>query len=251
MTITDEELMKMNLDELKDNLNKSTEVYQKEYGNLKKHITDTLEGYIRELGMKDYAEVDYVSDHSAEIRVGKTKDCDGYSVDLSYYKRFDNDRRLCMNYWSFGAFDITQKSKVEYMVALGKVAENLASIEHDIFDYDWDNYYSVMHKMQSDDALVSRYEGIIEKKEKAVKEREFINKMKEGTEIIVGVKKGWDNGKVFKYDHIKHIEKITDKNIVFTEDYGHRTKKSYALSLLVSGCWKIKEKDTDTLVTED
>lgn len=249
MTITDEELMKMNIDELKDNLKNSVNAYNESYANLKKHITDVLEHYIMELGMKDYAFVRSVTDNNAEIVVGKENNRDGYSIDLTYYYRYQNRLpHVRMNYWSFGSFDFTEKDKIDYMIALGKVAENLKNIEKDISDYDWKSYCSLLDKKESDDSLVARYKNIILRNERKEKEANILSKMKEGSKIIVDVRNRYEGEKIVRYDVIKTIGRITAKNIMFEEDYGSRTKKDYALGQLILGNWKLKEKESDTLV---
>ena len=249
MVITDEELMKKNIDELNDNFKNSVNAYKESYTNLKKHITDVLEHYIMELGMKDYAFVHSVTDNNAEIVVGKENNRDGYSIDLTYYYRYhDKNPHVRMNYWSFGSFDFTEKEKIDYMIALGKVAENLKNIEKDISDYDWKSYCSLLDKKEADDSLVARYKVITLRNERKEKEAKLLSKMKEGSKIIVDVRNRYEGEKIVKYDVIKTIKSITTKNIMFEEDYGSRTKKDYALGQLILGNWKLKEKESDTLV---
>lgn len=105
-----------------------------------------------------------------------------------------------------------------------------------------------MYKKESDDSLVNRYKDNIAKNEKKEKEAELLSKMKEGSKIIVDVRNRYEGGKIVWYDVIKTIGHITPKNIVFEEDYGYRTKKDYVLGQLVLGNWKLKEKESDTLV---
>lgn len=245
---TDDELMKMNFNELKTKYEAERDSYSDMYAEVKKYLTDIFNKYINDLGMSEYATLTHVSDENATITVCRTKSNRGHDIDLSFY-RYDNvPHRLKMNYWSFGSFMYKETDKVKYMVALGNIADSLESIEKDICSYDWEPLYDAYSKMRSAESLLDRYNTVLHNRAEDMKKKELLAKMKKGSRIIIGVSNRYVGDKFVDCDYIKTVGSITGKNIMFDEDCGRRTKLDYALGQLILGNWKIKEKDTDTLV---
>ena len=223
----------MNIAELKADIDAKAEVCNKAYDALVAYIKNVLEANID----SEVAQISHITDVAAEIAVKDDKH--HRSFELYYHKSFgENSRKLELNFGCFGSFSSNDASAVHYCETLGHIAGILSFLEEpllkcpkakQLFDA-YDNAQSEMWnaKHAFEDAQQEERDRADE-----IKKAEIASKIAVGAKVIVRKKSDWCS------EIAKTIEHVTEKNILFKEDYGKRTKKDEFMSNVLSNRWVI------------
>ncbi len=224
----------MDIAALKAELVAKTEVRAaKAYDALVAHIKNVLEANIDH----KVAEVSRVTDSVAEIAVKDDKH--QRSFELYYNKSFgENSRELKLNFGCFGSFSSDDACAVHYCEVLGHVAGILAFLEENLLKIPkakalWDAYDIAYSEMRNARQALEDAQNEERKHADEIKKAKIASKLVIGRRVVVRKKSQWHD-KI-----VKTIERITDKNILFEEDRGKRTKKDELIANILSNKWEI------------
>lgn len=229
----------MDIAALKTELAAKSEVRAKAHGALVAHIKSVLEANID----RGVAEVSRATDSMAEIAIKGDKHHRSfevyYSKEVYYHKPFvESSRKLELNFGCFGSFSSDDACAVHYCEVLGHVAGILSVLEEhmlgspkakalfEAYDTACSEAWSAQHALE--DAQSEE-----RKRADDAKRAEFASKIAVGTKVVVRKKSQW-HGEV-----VKTIEHVTEKNVIFEEDYGKRTKKDELIANILSNKWEI------------
>ena len=218
---------------LKSELAAKNEVRLKAYDILVAHIKNVLEANID----REVAEVSRATDSMAEIKI--KDDTHHRSFEIYYHKRFgENSRKLELNFGCFGSFSSDDACAIHYCEVLGHIAGILNFLEEyllkipkakalfDAYDKASSEVWNAQHALEN----AQREER---KHADDIKKAEIVSKIVVGAKVVVRKKSQW-------YDEIvKTIEHITEKNIIFKEDYGKRTKKDEFIANILGNRWEM------------
>ena len=223
----------MDITTLETELAAKNEVNTKAYNALVAHIRNVLEANID----AKVAEVSRVTDSMAEITIKNDK-CHR-SFELYYHKSFDeNSRKLELNFGCFGSFSSDDACAIHYCEALGHVAGILSFLEEhllkipkakelfDAYDNACSEAWNVRHALEDVQCEERKHAD-------ELKKAEIASKIVVGAKVVVRKKSQWHG------ETVKTIEHITEKNILFKEDYGKRTKKDELIANILSNKWEI------------
>ena len=180
--------------------------------------------------------VSTISDEHASLKIiGSNHDFDLYY----YYPWGDNKtRKLQMNFGCFGSFGKDDASARMYCEALGHVAGIMDFLEHEMLFTDeakklFDARKNAMNDSYRADSVLNSLENELKVYVRDIKKSEVLAKVKVGVKVIVAKATSW------RKEVVKTIDHITTKNILFAENYGHRTSKDELVNNLLSGKWEI------------
>ena len=223
----------MDITTLKTEFAAKNEVRAKAYKELVAHIRNVLEANID----TKVAEVSCVTDSMAEITIKNDK-CHR-SFEIYYNQSFgEKSRKLKLNFGCFGSFSSDDACTIHYCEVLGHVAGILSFLEEyllkipkakalfDAYDNAYREVLEARHAL--DDALREERKHADE-----IKKVEIASKIVVGAKVVVRKKSQWHG------ETVKTIEHITEKNILFKEDYGKRTKKDELIANILSNKWEI------------
>ena len=227
----------MDVTTLKTELFAKNEVRAKAYDALVAHIKNVLEANID----TKVAEVSRVTDSMAEIKI--KDDTHYHDFEIYYHKRFGNaSRKLELNFGCFGSFSSDDACAIHYCEVLGHVAGILGFLEEyllkipkakalfDAYDNICSETWNVRHALDE----VQREER---KRADEAKIAEIASKIVIGAKVVVRKKSDW------RSEIAKTIEHVTEKNVLFKEDYGKRTKKDELISNILSNRWELLESN--------
>lgn len=222
----------MDIVALKTELVAKNEVRAKAYDALVAHVKNVLEANID----TKVAEVSRATDSMAEIKIKDDKHCRDFNI--YYHKVFGNEtRKLELNFGCFGSFSSDDVCAVHYCEVLGHVAGILSVLEEpllkcpkakalfDAYDNASSEVWNAQHALE--DAQREERNRINE-----IKKAEIASKIVVGAKVIVRKKSDWRD------EIAKTIEHITEKNVLFKEDYGKRTKKDELIVNILSNKWE-------------
>ena len=209
------------------------EVNTKAYNALVAHIKNVLEANID----RKVAEVSRATDSMAEITIKNDK----YhrSFELYYDQSFgEKSRKLKLNFGCFGSFSSDDACAVHYCEVLGHVAGILSSLEEYLLKIPKAKALFDAYDNARREACHARYalkDAQLEERKHAdeLKKAEIASKIAVGAKVVVSKKSRWNN------EIVKTIGHITEKNILFKEDYGKRTKKDELIANILSNKWEI------------
>ena len=221
----------MDITALNSELIAKNEVRTKAYDALTAHIKSVLEANLD----TKVAEVYGVTDSTAKIKIKDSS----HEFELYYHKRFsDEPRKLELNFGCFGSFSSDDACAIHYCEVLGHVAGILSFLEEHLlkipkaktlFDA-YDNACSEVWKAQR--ALHNAQQEECRRADE-IKKAKIASKIVVGAKVVVRKKSQWHD------EIVKTIEHITEKNVLFKEDYGRRTKKDELIANILSNKWEI------------
>ena len=188
------------------------------------------------------------SNVSADVNVSCTSDSASIDVgshSISLYfdtpystANLNQSRVLRMNFSCFGSFGTNDADEIKYCELLGHVAGIMNLLEHHIIKTTyaqslWDAYDKAAREARS---AWSKLQSVTDE----IKHHEIASqKQKVLADLVVGRKIMTFKPTIYHQAQYKTIEKITKKNIMFEEDYGHRTSKDVVVEKVMSGKWVI------------
>ena len=177
-----------------------------------------------------------ISDEHATLNIIGSR----HDIDLYYYHPRGDDkiRKLQMNFGCFGSFGKDDASARTYCETLGHIAGIMDFLEHELCFTDeakklFDDRKNALNDYYKADSVLNSLENELKAYKDDIKKNEILAKVKVGVKIIVAKATHWNNKIVKTIDH------ITAKNILFAENYGHRTSKDELVHNLQSGKWEI------------
>ena len=223
----------MDITTLKTEFAAKNEVNTKAYNALVAHIKNVLGANID----TKVAEVSRATDSMAEITIKNDK-CHR-SFELYYDQSFgEKSRKLKLNFGCFGSFSSDDACAVHYCEVLGHVAGILSFLEEyllkipkakalfDAYDNACSEAWEARHALE--DAQREELKHADE-----LKKAEIASKIVVGAKVVVRKKSQWHG------ETVKTIGHVTDKNVLFNEDYGKRTKKDELIANIFSDKWEV------------
>ena len=223
----------MDIATLKADLAAKNEVNTKAYNALVAYIKNLLEANID----RKVAEVSRVTDSMAEITI-KNDNCH-HSFELYYDRSFsEKSRKLKLNFGCFGSFSSDDVCAVHYCEVLGHVAGILSFLEEyllkipkaktlfDAYDNGRSEAWEARHALEDAQREECKYAN-------ELKKAKIASKIVVGAKVVVCKKSQWHG------ETVKTIDHVTEKNVLFKEDYGKRTKKDELIANIFSNKWEI------------
>ena len=223
----------MDITTLKTEFAAKNEVRAKAYDALVAHIKNVLEANID----RKIAEVSRATDSMAEITIKNDKH--HHSFELYYDRSFgEKSRKLKLNFGCFGSFSSDDACAVHYCEVLGHVAGIIGFLEEHLLKSSKAKMLFDAYDNARREALEVRHaleDAQREERKHAdeIKKAEIASKIVVGAKVVVRKKSRWNN------EIVKTIGHITEKNILFKEDYGKRTKKDELIANILSNKWEI------------
>ena len=223
----------MDITTLKTEFAAKNEVRAKAYDALVAHIRNVLEANID----RKVAEVRRATDSMAEITIKNDKCHRSFEI---YYDQSIGEklRKLKLNFGCFGSFSSDNACAVHYCEVLGHVAGILSPLEEYLLKIPkakmlFDAYDNARHEAWN--ARHALEDAQLEERKHAdeLKKADIASKIAVGVKVVVCKKSQWHG------ETVKTIEHITEKNILFKEDYGKRTKKDELIANILSNKWEI------------
>ena len=223
----------MDITTLETELAAKNEVNTKAYKALVAYIRNLLEANID----TKVAKVSCATDSMAEITIKNDK-CH-HSFVIYYDKPFgEKSRKLKLNFECFGSFSSDDACAVNYCEVLGHVAGILSFLEEYLLKIPkakmlFDAYDNARREVCN--ARYALEDALREERKHAdeIKKDEIASKIVVGAKVVVRKKSQWHG------ETVKTIEHVTEKNILFKEDYGKRTKKDELIANILSNKWEI------------
>ena len=223
----------MDITTLKTEFAAKNEVRAKAYDALVAHVRNVLEANID----TKVAEVSRATDSMAEITI--KNDEHHHSFELYYDPSFgEKSRKLKLNFECFGSFSSDDACAVHYCEVLGHVAGILRFLEEYLLKIPkakmlFDAYDNA--RREECNARYALEDALREERKHAdeIKKADIASKIVVGAKVVVRKKSQWHG------ETVKTIEHITEKNILFKEDYGKRTKKDELIANILSNKWEI------------
>ena len=224
----------MDITTLKADFAAKNEVHAKAYDALVAYIKNLLEANID----RKVAEVSHVTDSMAEITI-KNDNC-RHSFELYYDRSFggEKSRKLKLNFGCFGSFSSDDACAVHYCEVLGHVAGILGFLEEYLLKIPkakalFDAYDTAQREMWRANNDLKDAQREERKHADELKKSEIASKIVVGAKVVVCKKSQWHG------ETVKTISHVTEKNILFKEDYGKRTKKDELIANIFSDKWEV------------
>lgn len=191
-----------------------------------------------------------VLEKNIDLSVAKVASCSASAAtiqianhDISLYfekpwERKNAERGLSINFGCFGAFSKKDVDEVKYCETLGHLAGIIDVLERLLLKTDtakslWKAYDEAEWNAYDAENNVRMIESQIKDIEAALKKETILKKLAEGQQIIV------KKASAYRPAVVKTIEHVTDKNVLFKEDWGRRTKKSDLVSHILRDGWEL------------
>ena len=222
----------MDIATLKIELAAKNEVRAKAYDALVAYTKNVLEANID----CKVAEVRRATDSMAEIAIKNDKH--HRSFELYYHRSFSkNSRKLELNFGCFGSFSSDDAYAVHYCEVLGHVAGILGFLEEHLLKIPkakelFAAYDNACSEMWNAKHALEDVQSEERKRNDEIKKDKIASKIVVGAKVVVRKKSQWRD------EIVKTIEHITEKNILFKEDYGKRTKKDEFIANILSNKWE-------------
>ena len=223
----------MDITTLKTEFATKNEVRANAYDALVAHIKNLLEANID----TKVAEVSRVTDSMAEIRIKADKH--SHSFEIYYHQSFgEKSRKLKLNFGCFGSFSSDDACAVHYCEVLGHVAGILSFLEEYLLKIPkakalFDAYDTAHREVWRANNALKDAQREDRKHADELKKAEIASKIAVGAKVVVRKKSQW-HGEI-----VKTIGHVTEKNVLFKEDYGKRTKKDELIANILSNKWEI------------
>ena len=223
----------MDITALKTEFAAKNEVRAKAYDAIVAHVRNVLEANID----SKVAEVSRATDSMAEITIKNDKH--HHSFELYYDRSFgEKSRKLKLNFGCFGSFSSDDACAVHYCEVLGHVAGTLDFLEKHLLKSPkakalFDAYDNGRREEWNARRALEDAQREERKHADELKKAEIASKIVVGAKVVVRKKSQWHG------ETVKTIEHITEKNILFKEDYGKRTKKDELIANILSNKWEI------------
>ena len=218
---------------LKTELAAKNEIRLKAYDALVAHIKNVLEANID----TKVAEVSRATDSMAEIKIKDDKHY--HDFEIYYHKGFGHEtRKLELNFGCFGSFSSDDVCAVHYCEVLGHVAGILGFLEEHLLKIPkakalFDAYDNASSEVWNAQHALEDAKNEERKRADEIKKAEIASKIVVGAKVVVRKKSDWYS------EIVKTIEHITEKNIIFEEDYGKRTKKDELIANILRNRWEM------------
>ncbi len=223
----------MDITTLKTKLAAKNEVRAKAYDALVAHVKNVLEANID----SKVAEVSRATDSMAEIKIKDDKH--HRSFEIYYHEQFgENSRKLELNFGCFGSFSSDDACAVHYCEVLGHVAGILGFLEEHLLKIPKAKALFDAYDNASSETWNAQY-ALEDAQREERKRADEIKKVEIASKIIIGVKVVVRKKSQWRDEIVKTIEHITEKNVLFKEDYGKRTKKDELIANILSNKWEI------------
>ena len=223
----------MDITTLETELAAKNEVNTKAYNALVAYIKNLLEANID----TKVAEVSRVTDSMAEIKIKADKH--SHSFEIYYHQSFgEKSRRLKLNFGCFGSFSSDDACAVHYCEVLGHVAGILSFLEEYLLKIPkakalFDAYDTAHREMWRANNALKEAQREERKHADELKKAKIASKIVVGAKVVVCKKSQWHG------ETVKTIGHVTEKNVLFKEDYGKRTKKDELIANIFSNKWEI------------
>ena len=223
----------MDITTLETELAAKNEVNTKAYNALVAYIKNLLEANID----TKVAEVSRVTDSMAEIKIKADKH--SHSFEIYYHQSFgEKSRRLKLNFGCFGSFSSDDACAVHYCEVLGHVAGILSHLEEYLLKIPkakalFDAYDTAHREMWRANNALKEAQREERKHADELKKAKIASKIVVGAKVVVCKKSQWHG------ETVKTIGHVTEKNVLFKEDYGKRTKKDELIANIFSNKWEI------------
>ena len=224
----------MNREELHQKVTVARDAFKEQFDKSVKHTNQVLERWMKDLDLGDAKVNPRISNECFEICVARGDDEMYHRFDITFRKNWsEEERKLEMNVGTFGSFSPKDVQECRYYVIVGKLVEHIAEMERDLRDFDWKTFDELQRKFYDANYQLEEFDREQKKIADDNKKSEFRRMIRIGVKVNCGKRNRWS-----ETDEIKTIESVTAKNVVFAEDYGHRTKIDDLLRRLVNGDWK-------------
>lgn len=199
-------------------------------------VKEKLQETLAEAGVDKIAKLNYHEGFSAEIEVeipGKTY---GHIMNLYFFDGWHdedstNKREVELNVGTFGSFSASMKPEVNFYIVAGAIAKNLSKLQEKFDAIDFESYKIARKNYNRAKNELEKYDRDQKMAERLQREHDIEAKLVAGTKLRVGTT--WKNDPI--YDVIDHT---TNKLIFLKNDYGRRTKKTEAISMILNNQWE-------------
>ena len=198
-------------------------------------IKEKLQETLVEAGVDKIAKLNYDDGDSAEIKVeipGKTY---GHSMNLYFFDAwYDEDtkkREVKLDVGTFGSFSATMEPEVNFYIVAGALAKNLSKLQEKFDAIDFESYRIALRNYNKAKNELKKYDLDQKMAERIQREHDIEAKLVPGTKLRVG--STWKNEPIYDV-----IDRTTNKLIFLKNDYGRRTKKNEAISMILNNQWE-------------
>lgn len=209
--------------------------YHTESEKLWATIKEKLQETLVEAGVDKIAKLNYHEGCSAEIEVeipGKTY---GHSMNLYFFDSWHDEislkREVKLNIGTFGSFGASMKPEVNFYIVAGAIAKNLSKLQEKFDAIDFESYRIARQNYNRARNELEKHDRDQKMAERLQREHGIEAKLVPGTKIRVG--STWKNEPIYDV-----IDRVTNKLIFLKNDYGRRTKKTEAISMILNNKWE-------------
>ena len=199
-------------------------------------IKEKLQETLVEAGADKIAKLNYNKGDTAEIEVeipGKTY---GHTMSLYFFNGWNDEeytkkREVKLNVGTFGSFSAAMEPEVNFYIVVGAIAKNLSKLQEKFDAIDFESYRIARRNYNRARNELEKHDRDQKMAERLQREHDIEAKLVPGTKLRVGTT--WKNEPI--YDVIDHV---TNKLIFLKNDYGRRTKKTEAISMILNNQWE-------------
>ena len=198
-------------------------------------IKEKLQETLVEAGVDKIAKLNYHEGCSAEIEVeipGKTY---GHPMNLYFFDSWHDEispkREVKLNVGTFGSFGASMKPEVNFYIVAGAIAKNLSKLQEKFDAIDFESYRIARNNYSRAKNELEKYDRDQKMAERLQREHDIEAKLVPGTKLRVGTT--WKNEPIYDV-----IDRVTNKLIFLKNDYGRRTKKNEAISMILNNQWE-------------
>ena len=209
--------------------------YYAEADKLWATIKEKLQETLVEAGVDKIAKLNYHKGCSAEIEVeipGKTY---GHSMNLYFFDSWHDEispkREVKLNVGTFGSFGAGMEPEVNFYIVAGAIAKNLSKLQEKFDAIDFESYRIARQNYNRARNELEKHDRDQKMAERLQLEHDIEAKLVSGTKLRVGTT--WKNEPIYDV-----IERTTSKLIFLKNDYGRRTKKTEAISMILNNQWE-------------
>ena len=210
--------------------------YYAEADKLWATVKEKLQETLVEAGVDKIAKINYHEGFSAEIEVeipGKTY---GHTMDLYFFDGWHDEdstkkREVKLNVGTFGSFSAAMEPEVNFYIVAGAIAKNLSKLQEKFDAIDFESYKIARQNYNRARNELEKHDRDQKMAERLKREHDIEAKLVPGTKIRVG--STWKNEPIYDV-----IDRTTNKLIFLKNDYGRRTKKNEAISMILNNQWE-------------
>ena len=199
-------------------------------------VKEKLQETLVEAGVDKIAKLNYDNGNSAEIEVeipGKTY---GHSMNLYFFDDWHDEdstkkREVKLNVGTFGSFSAAMEPEVNFYIVAGAIAKNLSKLQEKFDAIDFESYRIARQNYNRARNELEKHDRDQKMAERLQREHDIEAKLVPGTKLRVG--STWKNEPIYDV-----IDRTTNKLIFLKNDYGRRTKKTEAISMILNNQWE-------------